>query len=64
VKKTIGYGIKFSNESIEKAFRIYGISGLYDSREAARERIRQYKKNGDLVKGEKASVFKVTAVIV
>jgi hypothetical protein len=59
MKKTLGYGVKFSNEDMDTAYKVYWLTGLYGSKKEARVQLQKYKKEGKVLKNETVSIFKV-----
>ncbi len=63
-KLVVGYGVKFSTESMDQTWRLYSIGRLFDSKKEAQDQIQEYKKNGDVHKEETVKIFKVTMEII
>ena len=60
MKHIVGYGIKFSTESAQKAWAVYSLNGLFSSKKEAKNQIKEYKENDDINSDETVSIFKVT----
>lgn len=59
MKKTIGYGLKFSNESLDTAITVYGLGSLFDSIKEAKDQIKEYEKSKHMYEGEGITIFRV-----
>lgn len=65
MKKTLGYGYKLSNESIDYALSFYvkDLELLHTSKEKVEKVVREAKKIGMISKNSKPKIFKVVVEI-
>lgn len=62
-KKTLGYGFKLKNETMENALSIYGDGGYLKSPKEVKEEISKAKEEGAIGKNCRPKIFKVEVTV-